>query len=155
MRFLFIFSVFLVVNACQTSKKSLNADSSPEASIIISMKKTACYGTCPVYTIQIYSDLRVRLKGEQYIDHIGDFNSVIEKGRFESLIRQFKDSDFFSFEEKYWEAYSDLPTTYVYFSDGGHEKEVMDYYGAPQSLRDLEAEIARLLEELEWRKNVE
>jgi len=151
MRFLFILFLSLAVFSCQTSK-SLNAGPSSEASLVMSMKKTACYGTCPVYRIQIYSDLTVTLKGERHIDNIGDYVATIPKERLASLTDQFRESDFFSFEEKYSKPITDLPTTFVYFADAGNTKEVMDYSGAPQSLRDLEAELAKLLEELEWRK---
>jgi len=151
MRFLFILFLFLAGFSCQTSK-SLNAGPSSEASLVMSMKKTACYGTCPVYSIQIYSDLTVTLKGERHIDNIGDFVATIEKEKLALLTDQFRKSDFFSFEEEYKKAITDLPTTYVYFADAGNTKEVMDYYGAPQSLRDLEEELANLLEELDWKK---
>jgi hypothetical protein len=116
------------------------------------MKKTACYGTCPVYRLQIYSDLTVTLKGERHIDYIGDYVAIIEKEKLASLRDQFRKADFFSFEKEYKKAISDLPTTYVYFEDEGNTKEVMDYSGAPQSLRDLEEELAKLLEVLEWKQ---
>jgi hypothetical protein len=96
--------------------------------------------------------LTVTLKGERYIDQIGDYEASIEEERFESLLSQFRENNFFSFEEKYYEAYTDLPTTYVYFADAGDEMEIMDYYGAPQSLKDLETELAKLLAELKWTK---
>jgi hypothetical protein len=114
------------------------------------MKKTACYGTCPVYEIQIYSDLTVYLSGERHLDQIGNFKSTLTNEKFEYLKSQFRDIDFFELEDKYWEAYTDLPTTYVYFSDQEREKKIEDYVGAPQKLKNLEKEIAGLLDDLKW-----
>lgn len=150
MRFLFILISIAVVFSCKSTKKSVDAASLQESTLVISMKKTACYGTCPVYEIQIYGDLSVKLKGEQHIDLIGDFESSISQERLDQLKEKFREADFFSFEEKYWEAYTDLPTTYVYFNDDGKELQVMDYVGAPDSLKDLEKEVGMLLEELDW-----
>ena len=116
------------------------------------MKKTICYGTCPAYEIKIYDNLKVSLKGEMYLDQIGSFEAKISKARFSELIQLFSEANFFEFENKYYEAFSDLPTTYILFSHNGQSKEIMDYYGAPEALKKLEEEVARLLDELDWKK---
>ncbi len=146
---LFTISV-LSCYSCRTSKSSFNASSVDAAPVIISMKKTACYGTCPVYEIQIYGDLTVTLKGERNIDRIGNFKSVIKKESLDRLVDRFREADFFSFEDEYTGNYTDLPTTYLFFSDQGKTKKIMDYYGAPSSLRELEEQVALLLQELDW-----
>jgi len=153
LNFLLTIILSVALFACQTAKKSIDAASTQEASLVISIKKTACYGTCPVYELQIYSDLSVTLKGEQYVDKIGEFQASINQVKLNELKDLFRDADFFSFEDKYWEAFTDLPTTYVYFTDGGKSKKIMDYHGAPRSLKELENEVAKLLDELEWTKN--
>ena len=153
MRFLFliVLSIFLF-SSCKSSKDATKAGSSQERVLLISMKKTACYGTCPVYELQIYSDLAVNLKGEMHLDKIGIFEAKISRGRLEQIQTMFREADFFSFQDKYSEKITDLPTTYVYFNDSGQEKKVMDYYGAPEALKNLEKELSSFLEELDWKE---
>ena len=153
MRFLFCFilSIF-ILSSCKTSKKSIDASSSIMEPLVISMKKTACYGTCPVSDLQIYGDLTVNLKAERHLDKIGNFQASISEQRFEEIKTMFRAAEFFSLEDKYSESITDLPTTYVHFADSGKEKRIMDYYGAPKALKELESELSLLLEELTWIK---
>ena len=61
----------------------------------------------------------------------------------------FQPGNFFDFKEKYYSNAVDLPTTYLYFSDKGNNKTVVDYDGAPQELKYLEERIGKLLD-LDW-----
>lgn len=152
MRHLFIYTLLLGFISCQTSKKGMDAATDAKGIVVISMKKTICFGSCPVYEIKIFDDLKVSLIGEKYLDQIGSFEAKISKTRLSELTEMFSEAKFFEFEDKYYEAYSDLPTTYIMFSQDDQSKEIMDYYGAPEALKSLEAEVALLLEELDWKK---
>ena len=149
---LLIFLSILIITSCKTSKKTVDAAPTQEVYLSISMKKTACYGTCPVYEIQIYSDLSVKLKADQHLDKTGTFESKISGKRLDQIKAMFLEADFFSFKDQYTKKVTDLPTTYLYFNDSGKEKRVMDYYGAPESLKSLENEVASLLDELDWER---
>ena len=153
MRSICLFTLYLfLISGCKSTKKTINMVPSEEATLLISMKKTACYGSCPVYEIQIFSDLTVILNGERYLDKVGNFFSTLPEKRLEELRSRFIEADFFSFQDKYTERITDLPTTYVYFNDSGNEKKVMDYSGAPDALKNIENDIASLLDELKWSK---
>ena len=152
MRYLFTYMLLLFLMSCQTSKKGLDASTVKNNGLVISMKKTICYGTCPAYEIKIYDNLKVSLKGEKYLDLIGSFEAKISKSRLSELSQMFSEANFFEFENKYYKAFSDLPTTYILFSQDGQSKEIMDYYGAPEVLKKLEEEVAMLLDELDWKK---
>jgi len=152
MRYLFTYMLLLFLMSCQTSKRGFAAGVVKNNGLVVSMKKTICYGTCPAYEIKIYDNLEVSLKGEKYLDLIGSFESKISKARLGELSQMFSDANFFEFDNKYYEAFSDLPTTYIMFSQDGQSKEIMDYYGAPEALKKLEEEVAKLLDELDWKK---
>ena len=142
--------------SCHTTKKMSTTDTAALAvtdkAIVISMKKTMCYGQCPVYEVEIYNDLMAKYKGEKNVDNVGEFIATVPEERYNTLLEQFKNARFFEFKKEYRAPVSDLPTTYLFFSYEGKSKKVMDYYGAPESLKALENLVAELVNELEWKK---
>ncbi len=84
---------------------------------------------------------------------MGEFTAIVPEERYNALLEQFKNANFFAFEKAYRAAVSDLPTTYLFFSHEGKSKKIMDYYGAPESLKTLENLVADLVNELEWVKS--
>ena len=83
---------------------------------------------------------------------IGEYTSKLKKGKLNTLINLFVDNKFFDFENSYKTMFKDLPTTYVYFSNKGESKKIMDYDGAPDDLKIIEKKIAELIKNLEWKK---
>jgi len=150
-------SMLLLGAGCKSSKNmsTVEAQSGDGPNLVISMKKTSCYGRCPVYEISIFSDHRVVLKGEKYLDYVGTFTATIPAEEYQQLYDLFAKSSFFDFEDEYMTAVSDLPTTYLYFSTQRRSKKIRDYYGSPQELKDLETMVAKLLDELQWKEETE
>ena len=142
--------------SCNTTKKMGITDAAAptvaDKTIVISMKKTMCYGQCPVYEIEIYNDHTAKYIGEKNVDNVGEFIATLPEERYNTILQQFKNASFFEFEKEYRAAVSDLPTTYLFFSYEGKSKKVMDYYGAPKSLKALEKMVVELVNELKWEK---
>ena len=82
----------MVLFSCKTSQKSVDAVPSEASDIVISIRKTPCYGTCPAYEMQIYSDLSVKLKGERFLDLIGEFESTLSPERMAQLKQAFDEA---------------------------------------------------------------
>ncbi|MFW6328106.1 MAG: DUF6438 domain-containing protein [Bacteroidota bacterium] len=121
--------------------------------VVISMKKTSCMGNCPVYEISIHENRSVKLHAKENIGMEGQYRSKLSKQRYNNLVSAFESGKFFSFENTYTSRiFKDLPTTYIYFSHEGENKKIKDYYGAPKELKELEKRVARLIDELEWKK---
>jgi hypothetical protein len=53
----------------------------------ITMERTACFGTCPIYTVSIDGDGRVRWHGEQYVVAIGDRRATVPPKRIAEIRR--------------------------------------------------------------------
>ena len=119
---------------------------------VITMEKTECYGTCPVYLLEIYENGTVTLDARRFMDMEGMHFAKLSKEDLNQLIARFVEADFFAFEDSYDSEVSDLPTTYIRFRWEGKSKKIKDYVGAPDSLKQLESLIHALVGELEWRK---
>jgi hypothetical protein len=122
------------------------------AEIIIEMEKTACYGQCPVYTVKIDESGRGLFIGVENTAHLGLFSFRLRKEELNGLIASFERIRFFELKDRYYDYITDLPTTYLTFRNGSREKKVMDYYGAPKELKDLEKSIADLVLSKRMRK---
>ena len=124
-------------------------------SLLISLEKTRCFGTCPVFTLEIYDDGAAILRGEENFDKIGEYRAALSKKQVKELVKEFRGKGFFAFEDSYSSSASDLPTTYLSFTDKGITKKITDYDQAPESLRELESKVESYIGILAWRKKLE
>ena len=146
-KFLFLFIFTLACKATHT-QSSTSKSSLP----VITMKRTECHGTCPVYTIIVHDDKQVKLIGERFLDLIGTYEADISENEYNKLIESFEQADFFSFKSKYTANIADLSTTYLSFSQAKKGKLVIDHHNAPKSLKALEKQVAALVKSLNWQK---
>ena len=142
-----IYIIFLLVlYSCAATKHYTQDD------ILLSMKKSSCYGPCPVYEMKIYTNGFATLTAVEYLDLKGEFYTKLPGSKVKALVSKFKEVGFFEMEGQYTSIIKDLPTTWIYFSNEGRQKRIKDYYGAPESLKDLEKELSSLLESEDWKK---
>ncbi len=140
---------FLLFFAYSSSCKN---QSLPHETLLISLEKTPCFGTCEAYKLEIFSSGLVKFNGLGNHKMIGHYEARIEQQELRDIMEQFRVSDFFSFKDQYAGNVKDLPTTYIFFKDQMKEKTIQDYYNAPMKLKELEQLIEGLVLSLKWRK---
>jgi len=129
-------------------------------SAVITLERSACFGGCPVYRLAIYGDGRVFYEGIKFVNATGTRMDQISPDKARALVGEFYKIDYFSLEDKYVEKcgitgcvrVTDLPTITTSITVGGKTKKVIDYYGAPRKLKELEAEIDRAANSERWVK---
>jgi hypothetical protein len=104
----------------------------------ISLEKTECYGTCPVYSITIYGTGKVLYEGKRFVKKEGKYEKQLSQRQTSKIFNAFECASFFDFNSEYTAGISDLPTTYVTFQHRGFKKKITDYYGGPDELKKLE-----------------
>jgi hypothetical protein len=102
------------------------------------MKRTACFGTCPVYELTIAGTGKAEYCGAAFVNVRGRKSFTISEAKVRKLIYAFYEADFWNLSKKYWSPITDQPTTFVTLSAEGRMKQVEDYYDAPERLRKLE-----------------
>jgi len=120
--------------------------------LLFEFERTACYGTCPVYEIDIYKNGRIVLEGKKHLDKIGKFEAKLRNDQLEKLINDFESASFFELENSYRSQFKDLPTKYITYHKDGKSKQVMAYDNIPKKLQILIDELDKLVNELEWNK---
>ncbi|HEY5690846.1 MAG TPA: DUF6438 domain-containing protein [Cyclobacteriaceae bacterium] len=117
------------------------------------IQKTACFGACPVYSMDILSNCKVILHADKFLEMgTGDFKSKLSKIKYEELIHAFRQTGYFELDEIYRSNITDLPTTYFYFKDNGKAKTIEVYGKWPNDLTALDKKLTALIEELKWKK---
>ena len=131
--FIFVFSILF---ACGISKSDINKIESKE--ILISLERKACYGTCPIYKMIIYDDGSAIYSGKKFVENIGLYKFTVTQEKIKYILAKAKEINFFEMRDEYTEAISDLPKTITFIKNGRNQKKVIDYYGAPKTLKDFE-----------------
>tara|TARA_Y100001968_G_scaffold332453_1_gene390680 strand:+ start:503 stop:970 length:468 start_codon:yes stop_codon:yes gene_type:complete len=129
-------SVFTNTNSiCNYNIKNMN-----ESREIISIDRGACFGTCPIYLISISSDMNGVYYGKQFVDITGKIKFKLSEEEIKSILKKANEIKFCELEDEYSENISDLPKTYIQIFD----KKILDYYGAPKELKELEELIDKI-----------
>ncbi|MDB6147540.1 MAG: hypothetical protein JWO45_1204 [Spartobacteria bacterium] len=127
----------------------------------ITLERTACYGTCPVYKVTLQSDGTVTYDGKEFVKEVGKRSGKISKEQFQQLVAQIQKTDFFNLEDEYRTrknadgsvtAVTDLPTCITTVKSGARSKIVKNYFGGPESLKTLEDLIDKISGSALWVK---
>ncbi len=120
--------------------------------LLISMMRTACYGTCPIYNVQIYNSGRVQYEGKNFVDRIGSYHTTFDIASLQKLQDKIRSINYFSFQDKYDSPITDLPSVITEVHLDGQVKKIEDRHKGPKELDELYAEIDALLAEAKWIK---
>jgi Domain of unknown function (DUF6438) len=125
----------------------------------ITLERTSCYGTCPIYKVTVRRDGAVIYDGTQFVKVTGHQSRKIPSEQFQRLVREIQRIGFFSLKDEYMhkdnpdgsiESVTDLPTTITTVRAGKLRKRVKNYYGGPQSLAALEKLIDKIAGSSAW-----
>lgn len=129
---------------------TLRADST----IVISLQRTACYGSCPAYAVTL-SKQEVLYEGDRFGAVEGTHRAPPpEQGAVGVLAQRMLDAGWFGLEDRYHANWTDNPTQTVTLTVDGKTKTVVDYVGIeagmPDAIRDIEYEIDRTAGSGRW-----
>jgi len=111
------------------------------ATLAISMQRTACFGTCPVYTVRLFEDGLVQYTGTQFVKVAGTRSWRIDPGAVRALVGEIDKAGFFAMKDEYTAPVTDHATTYVTVVVGARHKSIKDYFNAPPALKEIEQRI--------------
>jgi hypothetical protein len=119
----------------------------------ISIEKTPCYGTCPVYSMSIDGDGVALLTAGAFMDEVGFFYSMVQADSVSSLFRHAKVCDWDSYDSTYMNQYLDLPSTIIRFSMNAKDTITVQYntVSTPEQLKLLGTKLAFLQEKMDWK----
>jgi hypothetical protein len=171
---LILLILFITLSACSPLSTAAPTLSQPTATMpaepipaptqpaaaapVITLERTACHGTCPIYRLAIFADGKVQYEGLDFVDVKGMQTGALTPDQVNELISTFKDADYFNLKDEYKAPVTDLATTITSFTQDGKTKTVTNYGGclegspdrAPQALCDLEKHIDFTAHTAQW-----
>lgn len=101
----------------------------------ITLERTACFGTCPIYKLTITSDGNVTFNGIRFTKTIGTAKGKISASDFRQLVREFEQIDYFSLPDFLPgtavcpRRVTDMPSANTSIKAKGKQNSVRHYYG--------------------------
>jgi len=134
-----------------TEKAPAPSEDQIERTLFASIERTPCFGRCPTYKMEIYSDGFVTLNGIRNVDMVGTYTTSITQAQMDTILQQAREIGFFTFEDKYDDGMiSDLPSTTTTVVDGEQTKTVMRRHGYPKRIVSLEKHFDALMTSQRW-----
>jgi hypothetical protein len=124
----------------------------------ITLERTPCFGTCPVYKLTVHSSGRVEFEGKDFVREKGKRTKQISGRDFARLVKKIESIHFFALEKRYdgkgpdgsGVTVTDLPTRKTTVTKGGESKTVENYFRGPPGLKELEELIDEVTNSARW-----
>lgn len=155
-------SVFcLGFSACKTPKqkkrkpKAVASATSKEPYLLLYFQKTACYGKCPTYEAEFWSDGRLLYNGVNFVPLTGRLTYMLPEKTIQNIQTEAKKIKYFGFKEKYLNTATDFSSTISRLTLDGKTKQIETQYGseAPEVLvkfqQNIHEEVMAILAEQE------
>jgi hypothetical protein len=128
----------------------------------ITLERTWCNGTCPIYTVTVRRDGTVTYDGEEYVKVRGHRSRRLSSEQFQQLVHEIQRIGFFKLKDEYmdkehpdgsFETVTDLPSAITTVRAGKTRKRIKNYYGGPESLAEFENLIDKVAGSSAWTGN--
>jgi hypothetical protein len=126
-----------------------------DENLMVSLQRTACFGKCPVFTVEIFKDGKVTYSGLAHVVKRGSYAAIAEADFIEKIQKRAKEIEFFKMSDKYPQGdiqIVDIPSTLTYIRLGEKGKLITDNYDAPKDLIEFEKWLEKELDTLEWKE---
>jgi len=129
------------ISGCPT--RPVGGPAPPEVGTVeIQLRRTACYGPCPAYSVHLFGDGRVEYHGDLHVSVLGARSYRIEPLAVTELAKRFYEKGFFNFCSSYRMKVTDMPSDETTIHLGNIVKTVLVYGDkAPEGLEDLQKQI--------------
>jgi hypothetical protein len=125
---------------------------SADDSLFASIKRTPCYGRCPIYEAKIYNSGFVVYEGKRFVDKEGVFTTRLDSDQLSQISQKASELRFFELNDEYDSPVTDFPTTYTSIKNGNITKLVKNRVGGPENLKALESFLDEMLNAVTWTK---
>jgi hypothetical protein len=122
---------------------------------VASIRKTPCYGQCPVFVLSFYDNGKATYEGKRFTDLQGNFEATLAETFYSRLAEEMRKSRFVDLAPSYpykGVPIPDFPETVTFVNWGGASHEIRNNHDAPKVLRDFEDFLLGYVEILAWKK---
>ena len=140
-----------------TSKgiKTLNIPEGVDSNLVISLQRTACFGQCPVYKVEIFKDGTVKYKGTAHIKKHGQHEATATMAFIKNILQKAAVINYMALSDKYPKGdnmIADIPSTISYVRIDNEGKMITNNFDAPKELIEFERWLEKEIDGLEWKE---
>lgn len=147
------FKLLSLLAICLLGAGAMSAQDA-DANVAITLERTACFGTCPIYTVTILEDGTVLYNGERFVDVTGEQTGQIDPEVIAQMVEAFADAGYFEWDEAYdTMTITDLPSVITSVTRDGETHRITRYGGdesAPLALAFLEVWVDEMAQTAMW-----
>ena len=157
--FIIILMLGLLISGCASSVETptTNPTENVFSDLVITMERTACFGTCPIYKLTIEGNGTVIYEGQDFVQVKGEQSASLSSAQIQDLVSAFEQAQFFTLTDYINKDRTDSPSVITSITLNGKTKTVNHYDGddsAPQALFDLESKIDEITNSKQWTGSV-
>ena len=139
-----ILTASIILLFCTTKQNTTNTNSDIP---IIRLSKSKCFGKCKEYNFSIFKNRKIVYKGLRNVENIGEFNSTIDMGQYDSINEIMQSNNFETFETTYLSGAKDLQTVEI---EHNHHKVKFHKRRAPQELIIILNKLDEIIDKVDW-----
>ncbi len=110
---------------------------------LFEMRKSPCFGYCPVYTLTVYQNGQVNLDAKQNFKPNGAFSRQMSNSEFKSFKSQLKSLKLATYQKEYKEPIADASATFItYYADSIFN--IMTNFRFPPALANVTDTLERM-----------
>lgn len=163
MKYLVAFFVFGILVSCKSTKEVVEASTTvskvePKEDLfnvekgdsIMVYSRGACFGNCPVYTLDIFEKGYADYSGRNNTDKMGLWRRSLSKAEMNRIKNAISKSDYLELQNEYPSRIADLPKTVFTFITKDTSKTISAKERMPDELKNLSTILYDIAEAGEW-----
>jgi len=105
---------------------------------LLTYKRGACYGKCPVFNIEVSNEGLLTFEGRRFVKKEGTVTRKLSKKEFRKLKRKLKRAKFHTLEDQYGMNITDVSMTTIKYTGSKGSKQIKSKMNMPKKLKKLE-----------------
>ena len=115
------------------------------------IQRTACFGSCPIYTLTVFEDGHAEYFGKKFAPREGRWTTNVLPELMDQLMNFANEIGYFELDNVYdKEAVTDVPSTITSLRTSEGLKTVVNRFEAPEELQRFEKYFDDLFNDVEW-----
>ncbi len=146
---LLILLAIVSLSACAAKK----ATTKHPSVTYVKMDRTACFGRCPVYSVEVYDNGLVRYNGKQFTEYSGIYEKNLGAAQAKAVLNDFAKYRVDTCKNLYENRITDVPGIYFTITINGKQKEIANAHFGPHFFNKLATEVDSFAKvDASWKK---
>ncbi|MBK7682077.1 MAG: hypothetical protein IPJ26_06225 [Bacteroidetes bacterium] len=155
---LFSFALLLAMSSCKSHKNTSpsgsesNVEATPVDTLLVMIKREACFGRCPQYYATVYKSGFAEYYGEMNVKKIGQWYARLSSEQLAYLVKAISDNKIEAMDTSYSNPYlADFPVYSLWIADKNPRKKILlNHESPPVPIIEFTQVFEELLDQLRW-----